>query len=64
MKLDHVNLTVQDVLTASAFIKKHFGYTDMFDDNSEHMAVLTDGSDMHINLLNDHALKYMGFRWT
>lgn len=51
MKLDHINLTVSDVLKASAFLKKHFGYTDMFEDNNAGMAVLTDGSGMHVNLM-------------
>lgn len=51
MRLDHVNLTVRDVLEASAFLKKHFGYVDAFDDNNPDISVLADGHGMHINLM-------------
>jgi lactoylglutathione lyase len=58
MKLDHVNLTVGNVL---ALFKKYFGYTDMFEDNNAGMAVLTDGSDMHINLMKGSSASYPKF---
>lgn len=61
MKLDHVNLTVGNVLEASAFFKKYFGYTDMYEDNNAGMAVLTDGSDMHINLMKGSSATYPKF---
>ena len=58
MKLDHVNLTVSNVLEASAFFKKYFGYTDMYEDNNAGMAVLTDGSNLHINLMKGAQATY------
>ncbi|MEM7735035.1 MAG: VOC family protein [Deinococcota bacterium] len=58
MKLDHINLTVQDVPTASTFFKTHFGYEDFFDDNNDNMAVLHDGSGMHINLMKGKSPSY------
>lgn len=58
MKLDHVNLTVRDVSEASAFLKKHFGYTDMFEDNNANMSVLADGHGMHINLMRGRKPTY------
>jgi lactoylglutathione lyase len=58
MKMDHVNLTVHNVPEASAFFKKHFGYRDMFEDNNAGMAVLTDGSDMHVNLMKGSGASY------
>lgn len=51
MRLDHINLTVADVLTASTFLKEHFGYTDVFEDNNADMSVLADGHGGHINLM-------------
>lgn len=58
MKLDHINLTVSDVARTSAFLKKHFGYRDMFEDNNAGIAVLEDGSDMHINLMKGSKISY------
>jgi lactoylglutathione lyase len=51
MKLDHVNLTVNDVKKASAFFKKHFGYSDYFEDNNSGLSSLTDGSGFYLNLM-------------
>lgn len=51
MHLDHVNLTVNDVEEASAFLKKHFGYTDAFDDNNAFISVLVSKSRTYINLM-------------
>ena len=58
MKLDHVNLTVSNVLEASAFLKKHFGFSDTFEDNNEGMAVLGDGRGMHLNLMKGKDAAY------
>jgi catechol-2,3-dioxygenase len=58
MRLDHVNLTVHNVLEASAFLKKHFGFTDAFEDNNAGMAVLADGHGMHINLMKGANASY------
>lgn len=58
MKLDHINLTVSDVATASAFLKNHFGYKDMFEPNETDIAILEDGSDMHINLMKGSKTSY------
>ncbi|MCG8347759.1 MAG: VOC family protein [Chloroflexales bacterium] len=58
MRLDHVNLTVRNVLEAGAFLKKHFGYTDAFEDNNEGMAVLMDAYGMHINLMKGKQATY------
>ena len=58
MRLDHVNLTVHNVLEASAFLKKHFEYTDVFEDNNEEMAVLMDAYGMHINLMKGKQVTY------
>ena len=51
MRLDHINLTVNNVTEASTFLKRHFGYRDMFEDNNAGMATLTDGTEMHLNLM-------------
>lgn len=51
MKLDHINLTVGNVVEASTFLKKHFGYEDAFEDNNAGMAVLHGDDGMHINLM-------------
>ena len=61
MKLDHVNLTVSDVVKASTFFKKYFGYRDMFEDNNAGMATLEDGSDMHINLMKGSSAGYPAY---
>ncbi len=58
MKLDHINLTVGNVIKASTFLKKHFGYKDIFDDNNAGMAALGDGSDMHILLMKGSSATY------
>jgi lactoylglutathione lyase len=58
MKLDHVNLTVSNVLEASTFLKKHFGYKNAFDDNNAGMAVLQDEHRMHINLMKGSNATY------
>jgi lactoylglutathione lyase len=60
MRLDHVNLMVTDVLVASAFLKKHFGYSDAFDDNNADMSVLADSYGMHINLMRGAKATYPG----
>lgn len=51
MQLDHINLTVNDVEEASKFLKKHFEYTDAFDDNNADMSVLASQHGTHINLM-------------
>ena len=51
MKLDHINFTAHDVLQTSAFLKRHFGYVDAFDDNSAGMAGLRDADGQHILLM-------------
>jgi lactoylglutathione lyase len=58
MRLDHINLTVHNVLEASAFLKHQFGYTDAFADNNEEMAVLQDAHDMHISLMKGKQASY------
>lgn len=51
MKLDHVNLTVNNVEEASSFLKKHFGYTDAFEDNNTDISVLASDHGTYINLM-------------
>ena len=58
MKFDHVNLTVSSVLEASDFLKRHFGFSDAFEDNNEGMAVLRDASGMCINLMKGQGASY------
>lgn len=58
MRIDHVNLTVRDVSEARAFLKKHFEYTDAFDDNNDNISVLSDGHGMHINLMRGRKTTY------
>jgi lactoylglutathione lyase len=58
MKLDHVNLTVSNVIEASTFLKKHFGYKDAFDDNNAGMAVLQGEDGMYINLMKGSKATY------
>jgi len=56
--MDHINLTVTDVQQASAFLKKHFGYTDAFDDNNVDISVLAGEHGMHINLMRGNNPTY------
>jgi lactoylglutathione lyase len=58
MRLDHVNLTVANVGEASTFLKKHFRFTNAFEDNNAGMAVLADGHGMHINLMKGANASY------
>jgi lactoylglutathione lyase len=58
MKLDHINFTVQDVAKVSAFLKKHFGYKDAFDDNNDNITGLGDDSGMHILLMKGKNASY------
>ncbi len=58
MKLDHINLTVGNVVEASTFLKKHFDYKDIFDDNNAGMAALSDGSAIHILLMKGSSGTY------
>jgi catechol 2,3-dioxygenase-like lactoylglutathione lyase family enzyme len=58
MRVDHVNLTVRDVTEVSAFLKKHFGYSDAFEDNNDNISVLGDGHGMHINLMRGRKPTY------
>jgi catechol 2,3-dioxygenase-like lactoylglutathione lyase family enzyme len=51
MQMDHINFTVTDVQQASAFLKKHFSYTDAFDNNNADISVLAGEHGMHINLM-------------
>lgn len=61
MRLDHINLTVNNVVEASTFLKKHFGYRDLFDDNNAGMATLTDGTELHLNLMKGSKDTYPAF---
>jgi lactoylglutathione lyase len=58
MKLDHINLTVGNVVQAGTFLKKHFGYQDMFEDNNAGMAALDNGSGTHILLMKGAHVSY------
>jgi lactoylglutathione lyase len=58
MKLDHINLTVRNVVEASTFLKEHFNYKDVFEDNNAGMAALSDGSDVHILLMKGSRATY------
>jgi lactoylglutathione lyase len=58
MRIDHINLTVTDVVEVSTFLKKHFGYTDAFEDNNADISVLGDGHGMHINLMRGRKPTY------
>lgn len=58
MKLDHINLTVSDVVKASSFLKKHFGYRDMFEDNNAGMVALEDGSGLSVLLMKGSNANY------
>jgi lactoylglutathione lyase len=58
MKLDHINLTVHNVTEASTFLKKHFGYKDIFEDNNAGMAALSNGSDLNILLMKGSKATY------
>ena len=51
MKLDHINLSVRDVVEASGFLKRHFGYRDLFEDNNAGMVALEDGSGLSVLLM-------------
>lgn len=51
MKLDHINLTVDDVAEASAFLKTYFAYTDAYDDNNADISVLASNHGTYINLM-------------
>ena len=58
MKLDHINLTVSNVTEASTFLKKYFGYEDIFEDNNAGMAALSDGSGLHVLLMKGSNSSY------
>jgi lactoylglutathione lyase len=58
MKLDHINLTVKNVIEASAFFKKYFRYKDIFEDNNAGMAALSDGSGLNILLMKGSRASY------
>ena len=58
MKLDHINLTVENVVEASTFLKKHFGYQDIFEDNNAGMAGLEDGSGLSVLLMKGSSASY------
>ncbi|MEM9954920.1 MAG: VOC family protein [Chloroflexota bacterium] len=51
MKLDHINFTVTDVETASAFLKTYFEYADAFEDNNDYISVLVSKDGTYINLM-------------
>ncbi len=58
MRLDHINLTVENVVEASNFLKKHFGYRDIFEDNNAGMAALEDGSGLNVLLMKGSNASY------
>lgn len=58
MKLDHVNLTVQDVTAAGGFLKKHFEFVDAFDDNNASITALRGQDGMHILLMKGGNAEY------
>lgn len=58
MKLDHINLTVSNVIEASNFLKKHFGYKDFFEDNNAGMAALQGEGEIYINLMKGSKATY------
>jgi lactoylglutathione lyase len=58
MKLDHINLTVSNVLETGGFLKEYFGYADAFEDNNAGMAVLRDAEGSHINLMKGSNATY------
>ena len=58
MKLDHINLTVRDVAAASSFLRKHFGYRDLFEDGDAGMVALEDGSGLAVLLMKGAQASY------
>ena len=58
MKLDHINLTVRDVVRASTFLKKHFGYRDLFENNNAGMVALENGSGLSVLLMKGSSASY------
>ena len=51
-------MTVDNVVEAASFLKKHFGYRDMFEDNNAGMAVLEDGSGLCVSLMKGSNASY------
>lgn len=58
MRLDHINLTVRDVGEASAFLKEHFGYRDLFQDGDAGIVALDDGSGPSVLLMRGPRAMY------
>lgn len=53
MKLNHLNLTVSDVLAAHDFLATHFGLEPLQDaPKNERMAFLRDANGMVLSLMN------------
>lgn len=57
-KIDHINLTVIDLKTASEFFKRYLGYKDMFESDNQDIAILENGSEIHINLMKGENSSY------
>lgn len=59
MKLNHLNLTVSDVLATKEFLEKYFELKSQWVSNEE-MAFLTDDNGMVLSLFKGDAVKYPG----
>ncbi|MBI1297814.1 VOC family protein [bacterium] len=58
MKLDHINLTVHDVIEAGNFLKKHFNFADVFDNNDASITALKEPSGMIVLLMKGSVATY------
>ena len=58
MKLDHINLTVHDVVEAASFLKKHFAFVDVFDDNTPEITALRVPGGMAVLLMKGSGAAY------
>ncbi len=57
MKLNHINLVVQDVGSTQLFLEKYFGLQPIKKPNS-HMALLSDDNGMVINVFKGETASY------
>ncbi len=57
MKLNHINLTVEDVLVTSTFLETYFGLQALKKANP-HMALLSDENGMIVNIFKGDAVSY------
>lgn len=57
MKLNHLNLTVNDVRQTSDFLEKYFGLHS-FGEANEQISLLKDDNDMMITLLKGSQISY------